>query len=60
MKWPVLHFPPVNLFSLPDHLLRPLSCQHTHWAIFHGDKKRVCIDCGKNDAIDNYFPGHQR
>ena len=41
MKWPMLRFPPINLFSAPVQMK---ICRHTHWANYVSWGKQVCIE----------------
>ena len=56
MKWPMLRFPPINLFSAPVQMK---ICRHTHWANYVSWGKQVCIDCNKERPLHMKIE-HQR
>lgn len=58
--WPMLKFPPVNLFSVPVQLMPEPECEHTHWANYVSWGKRTCIDCGIDRPLHDIEIKHQR
>jgi hypothetical protein len=55
--WPMLRFPPVNLFSAPAQMK---ICRHTHWTSYASWGKQVCIDCHKERPLYDLTIKHQR
>jgi hypothetical protein len=57
LSWPLIKFPPVNLFSVP---VQAKVCKHTHWAVYYSFRKKVCVDCALERPFDSVAPVHQR
>jgi hypothetical protein len=57
MNWPMLWFPPINLFSLPR---QEEKCRHTHWITYVSWKKKECVDCHIQKPLYDLTIEHQR
>lgn len=56
IKWPNLHFPPINPWNSPAKVK---ECDHT-WMYLYSLHKRVCYDCGIEKKLTRKEPIEHR